>query len=237
MRVFRAGFIAGAAFAIALVAGSASAPPIQLFNTGVDGFGAVLPDGTNPDPHYVLTPPSGTSDTVVHTLGYGFPVTVYTAQLDNSLSRWIGPNTDQLNGPGGIYDYQTTFSLTGLNPLTAVISGQWSSDNAGVEIWLNGVNTGNLPNPYGTPGTYSFENWMQFSISTGFVAGVNTLDFRVMNGNGDADQFGPTALRVEMSGIASAVPEPSTWATMILGFFGLGFMAYRRKSNSAMRLA
>jgi hypothetical protein len=27
----------------------------------------------------------------------------------------------------------------------------------------------------------------------------------------------------------SAVPEPSTWAMMILGFFGVGFMAYRRK--------
>jgi hypothetical protein len=34
----------------------------------------------------------------------------------------------------------------------------------------------------------------------------------------------------------SAVPEPSTWAMMILGFFGVGFMAYRRKS-SAFRLA
>jgi hypothetical protein len=27
----------------------------------------------------------------------------------------------------------------------------------------------------------------------------------------------------------SAVPEPSTWARMILGFFGVGFMAYRKK--------
>ncbi|MDA9521533.1 hypothetical protein XI06_14525 [Bradyrhizobium sp. CCBAU 11434] len=28
-----------------------------------------------------------------------------------------------------------------------------------------------------------------------------------------------------------AVPEPSTWAMMILGFFGLGFLAYRRKDQ------
>nr|WP_208764270.1 PEPxxWA-CTERM sorting domain-containing protein [Bradyrhizobium guangdongense] len=27
----------------------------------------------------------------------------------------------------------------------------------------------------------------------------------------------------------AAVPEPSTWAMMMLGFCGLGFMAYRRK--------
>jgi len=30
---------------------------------------------------------------------------------------------------------------------------------------------------------------------------------------------------------ASAVPEPSTWAMMIFGFVGVGFMAYRRKSS------
>jgi hypothetical protein len=31
-----------------------------------------------------------------------------------------------------------------------------------------------------------------------------------------------------------AVPEPSTWAMMLLGFAGLGFMAYRRKSRPAL---
>jgi hypothetical protein len=30
----------------------------------------------------------------------------------------------------------------------------------------------------------------------------------------------------------SAVPEPSTWAMMILGFAGVGFMAYRRRNKS-----
>jgi hypothetical protein len=36
---------------------------------------------------------------------------------------------------------------------------------------------------------------------------------------------------------ANAVPEPSTWAMMILGFFGVGFMAYRRKSKPTFRIA
>jgi hypothetical protein len=35
--------------------------------------------------------------------------------------------------------------------------------------------------------------------------------------------------------IAPAVPEPSTWTMMILGFAGVGFMAYRRKSKPAFR--
>jgi hypothetical protein len=37
--------------------------------------------------------------------------------------------------------------------------------------------------------------------------------------------------------VASAVPESSTWAMMILGFAGVGFMAYRRKQNGpALRM-
>jgi hypothetical protein len=31
-----------------------------------------------------------------------------------------------------------------------------------------------------------------------------------------------------------AVPEPSTWAMMILGFAGVGFMAYRRRNTNAI---
>lgn len=37
--------------------------------------------------------------------------------------------------------------------------------------------------------------------------------------------------------VTAAVPEPSTWAMMILGFAGVGFMAYRRKSKSALMAA
>jgi PEP-CTERM motif len=32
----------------------------------------------------------------------------------------------------------------------------------------------------------------------------------------------------------AAVPEPSTWAMMLLGFAGVGFLAYRRKSKPAL---
>jgi hypothetical protein len=39
------------------------------------------------------------------------------------------------------------------------------------------------------------------------------------------------------AGIANAVPEPSTWAMMILGFAGIGFMACRRKSKPALMAA
>ena len=52
--------------------------------------------------------------------------------------------------------------------------------------------------------------------------------------------FSPTnfeALALGSITLFSAVPEPSTWAMMILGFFGVGFMAYRRKSKPAFMAA
>lgn len=44
----------------------------------------------------------------------------------------------------------------------------------------------------------------------------------------------PVGLDIEATFNVSAVPEPSTWAMMILGFACLGFMSYRRKSRPAL---
>jgi hypothetical protein len=50
--------------------------------------------------------------------------------------------------------------------------------------------------------------------------------------------FGPFDNRVfAIISEVSAVPEPSTWAMLLLGFAGLGFMAYRRKSKPALMAA
>jgi PEP-CTERM motif-containing protein len=35
----------------------------------------------------------------------------------------------------------------------------------------------------------------------------------------------------------AAVPEPSTWAMMILGFLGIGSFAYRRKNQDGIKAA
>jgi hypothetical protein len=45
---------------------------------------------------------------------------------------------------------------------------------------------------------------------------------------------GTTTTWLATEGSVSAVPEPSTWAMMILGFAGISFMAYRRKSKPAL---
>jgi hypothetical protein len=52
--------------------------------------------------------------------------------------------------------------------------------------------------------------------------------------NLDGTSSGPLTGSLTISG---AVPEPSTWAMMILGFLGVGFMAYRRKNQTAFNAA
>jgi len=56
----------------------------------------------------------------------------------------------------------------------------------------------------------------------------------------DPSFLGASNYSIETSfgvGNVSAVPEPSTWAMMIFGFAGVGFMAYRRKSKPALMAA
>jgi hypothetical protein len=40
-----------------------------------------------------------------------------------------------------------------------------------------------------------------------------------------------------VTSVTASVPEPSTWAMMILGFAGVSFLAYRRKSKPALMAA
>jgi hypothetical protein len=69
--------------------------------------------------------------------------------------------------------------------------------------------------------------------SPGVIAFTDDID-RFL-GIANTDQFATVTL---VSTVVTDVPEPSTWAMMILGFAGIGFMAYRRKQNGpALRVA
>ena len=60
---------------------------------------------------------------------------------------------------------------------------------------------------------------------------TTTLDFFIVDGY-LPDNLGGVSLGINP--VVAGVPEPSTWAMMILGFAGVGFMAYRRKSKPAL---
>jgi PEP-CTERM motif len=73
-------------------------------------------------------------------------------------------------------------------------------------------------------------------VGDGFLSS-DTTQLHVEEGlNATADLFAEVTSQTPTG--VGAVPEPSTWAMMILGFCGLGFMACRRKQNGpALRLA
>jgi hypothetical protein len=47
----------------------------------------------------------------------------------------------------------------------------------------------------------------------------------------EATEIAGAGISGEMTPTVAPVPEPSTWAMMIVGFLGLGWMAYRRRSS------
>jgi outer membrane lipase/esterase len=80
------------------------------------------------------------------------------------------------------------------------------------------------------PSAFGFTN---VTDACGAVSGANCNTYAYWDG------IHPTAAAHSVIADAfvaqvTAVPEPSTWAMMILGFAGVGFMAYRRKSKPVL---
>ena len=84
-------------------------------------------------------------------------------------------------------------------------------------------------------GTYPILNPANGNQGLGGSAYVNIFDASVIS----SITFSSNIQAFEFDNVSvAAVPEPATWAMMILGFFGVGFLAYRRKNTSpSFRLA
>jgi choice-of-anchor C domain-containing protein len=81
------------------------------------------------------------------------------------------------------------------------------------------------------PNSSSNMNWASYSLY--FTANSTST---LLSFNSAAPQnccWGPALDNVAVT----AVPEASTWGMMILGFAGVGLMAYRRKSKPSFRVA
>ena len=155
----------------------------DLYNTGVDNARNLLGDSVA-DSHYTLTSsPAGTVTPAVTTRGNTYPIVPGVWVANTKTSRWIGPNTASAEGPVGNYTYKTTFTLPSFS--TASIVGEISVDNNITDILINGVSVGNIA------AIRTFTTISKFSISSGFVVGTNTIEFKVYNGGG------PTGLLVD----------------------------------------
>jgi hypothetical protein len=167
--------------------------PLILFNTGVNTNGVLLAGGSV-DPNFTLTTnanPGGGSQAYV----------VYSNDIpggwltNDALSQWISPWADggaSESSTVGTFAYQITFNVPCTN--NAVVNGVWAVDNNGA-ILLNGN-----PTPVATltgGGSGNFTALHSFTITSGLVAGLNTLTFYVTNSGAE------TGLRVELTGSAT----------------------------------
>jgi hypothetical protein len=198
--------------------GWADAGSISLFNTGVDSSGVPLAGGSN-DPHWtIISGPGITSPAPAVVVTNQSPFGLYAQNPD---SRWIWVNASGDAAVGSSYTIRETFDLTGTIPSTATISGTWGADNNGM-ILLNGstpVGTGTLS--LSDANISNFSSFHSFTITGGFVAGLNTLDFVV------TDTGNPGALNVNsLVGTVTSVPEPSAITLLLVGCTGV--LAYRR---------
>jgi len=103
-----------------------------------------------------------------------------------------------------------TWELYGSNSLATGYSALMSGTSQGVDVTLSGTNDG--------------YKYYAFGMAP-FQSSNNNVLLVSIDGNAPP------------SGINPGVPETSTWAMMILGFCGVGFVAYRRKSRPPFRLA
>jgi hypothetical protein len=153
----------------------------DLYNTGVDNARQVLGDSVA-DSHYTLaTYPAGTVTPGVTTPNKDLAPINWIA--NTQTARWIGPNTASAYGPVGDYSYKTTFTLPSFSE--ASIVGQIAVDDRITDILINGVSVGN-PVPLS-----SWTTIQRFSISTGFVVGTNTIEFKLHSIGG------PTGIQID----------------------------------------
>ena len=181
---------------------------------------------SNP-PQYVYPGLGGTATYEHWTYGPGSGL----VNVDNPPNGWYG-NTppagfagDQFSFLQGLGSLSQTFSAT-----TGVSTLSWLDAGRPDFGCCNGLQSYQVYLNSQLIGTYNTQNDQPFTLHSASVnlLGSNTLEF-VGLVNGDSTAF------FDQVNLAP-VPEPSTWAMMILGFCGLGLFAYRRK-NSSLRLA
>jgi hypothetical protein len=197
---------------------SALASPISVHNTGVDGSDVLVAAGAPTAFWTLLSEPGGASE-AIGSNPYRYYNGAYAA--DDGVSAWVAPTASGNAGVGGFYVYQLLVDLTGFDPSTVVVTGLFGTDNDG----FIDVNGGPAAASQGFAG---FGSLTSFTLNSGFVAGVNSIQIAVDNG-GD-----PTAIRAEFLRAdatptnGSPVPEPASMLLLGTGLIG-GVRRWRQR--------
>lgn len=99
-------------------------------------------------------------------------------------------------------------------------------------VFLNGSSIGTIPTNSGV-NAFQEARTYSFAVDSSTLLASNTVSFGGTGGDGYIIDY------VALMGERSAVPEPATWAMMLIGFFGIGGMvrSNRRKPKVAASYA
>ena len=190
--------------------------------------------------------PTGAS-AMVYTFTEGSPSDAvgnfsFTTSLSGSGLDNLAPNTD-ITSSVTIPTFPVNFTLSadqfgtplGVNNPTGPVTVMIGTNGAG-QITSWSISEGYFASYPVNPGDNPLEDFFaRYTVTT--TNSGDSVALAVDSDAGDAPagyttgtgSFGATAV--------AAVPEPSTWAMMIVGFLGLGFMAYRRRNQTAFSAA
>jgi hypothetical protein len=202
-----------------MLGGEVRAGTINLA-TGLNGSGQVIGTGDVADANWTVNDLSHDSGNITAAK------TVFSNNAD-WYGGWLanGPNSDWIawnpdTSANGLGNYTRTFNLTGYDLSTVSITGAWTLDDSGI-LLLNGNQIASL-------GGGNWGSLSDFSVSTGFNQGLNSLTIEITS----TDDF-LEAVRLEGSltgQSTSAVPEPASLTLVgMAAVSGLGYCGWRRR--------
>jgi PEP-CTERM motif len=173
----------------------------RFLTVGVFGFAVASAQPTPAKAVPLLAGPVGTSETA--SLSFSTIAIGGTDTLDVKLTLSPGANA------AGVFGSGTVTFLSGDSQQTSVTHG--------LSV---GVNDFTFTFAYANPGIFIPSFHLVATVAETANAGYTAPDPQLVDITAN---FG--TLQV------GAVPEPSTWALMILGFCGLGFIAHRKRTT------
>ncbi len=165
---------------------------------------------------YALQDPAKHDD--VRGMGHGF---VDVFNLDGSFDKRL-ISQGELDSPWGLEIAPSSFRQFAGDLLV----GNFGDGRIDAYNVTTGAFLGTLDGRNGSP--LSIDGLWALTTGNGAMGGsLNTLYFTA----------GPNGENDGLFGGLTAAPEPSTWAMMVLGFAGLGFAGYRRRSKARHAIA
>lgn len=199
---------------------------LVVHNTGVNTSDVLVSPGAQTSHWTLLSAPPGASETpgqnaFRHFNGAYAP--------DSATSAWVSMAASGNASVSGFYVYQLLVDLTGVDPSTAVITGQFATDNDGFIRVNGGANA--ATSTFGGFGTLT-----NFTLNSGFVAGMNSIQVGANNAGN------PTAFRVQFTSATASpiqVPTMPEWFLLILALILVStiVITLRRRTETAIASA